>query len=88
MCDPFSAPKPPGPSAEDIRARESARQAQRDALKEERRDAEQQKAEQLELSQAVAAGRRGRRSLMAGKRKGGSGFDVANTYQTKGTLGA
>mgnify|MGYP003108791559 CR=1 FL=1 len=88
MCNPFSTPKPPGPSAEDIRARESARQAQRDALKEERRSAEQIKEEQLELAQAAAAGRRGRRSLMAGRKKGGSGFDVADIYQTKGTLGA
>ena len=86
MCKPSA--KIPGPTKEEIEAREANRRAQRDALKEERRDAEQIKAEQLELSQAVAAGRRGRRSLMTGKRKGGSGFDVADTYQTKGTLGA
>jgi hypothetical protein len=86
MCT--GTPSIPGPTKEEIDARERNRRAQRDALKEERREAEQIKAEQLELSQAVAAGRRGRRSLMAGKKKGGSGFDVADTYQTKGTLGA
>ena len=86
MCGPSS--KIPGPSQEELDARESSRRRSAEALKEERRTAEQIKAEQLELSQAVAAGRRGRRSLMAGKKKGGSGFDVADTYQTKGTLGA
>ena len=86
MCT--GTPSIPGPTIEEIDAREANRRAQRDAIKEERREAEQIKAEQLELSQAVAAGRRGRRSLMAGKKKGGSGFDVADTYKTKGTLGA
>ena len=86
MCMPSA--KVPGPSAEEIKAREASRRAQRDALKEERRTAEQQKAEQLEITQTALAGRRGRRSLMAGKKVGGSGFDVADTYQTKKTLGA
>ena len=86
MCT--GTPSIPGPTREEIDAREANRRAQRDALKEERREAEQIKAEQLELSQAVAAGRRGRRSLMAGTKKGGSGFDVADTYKTKTILGA
>ena len=88
MCaGPFKPPKPPGPSAEDIRARQSSRQAQRDALKEEKKEAAQIKADQLEIRTAALAGRRGRRSLLTGRR-GGGGFEVADNYQTKTNLGA
>lgn len=90
MCAGPFKPKMPaqtGPTAEETDARESTRRAQRDALKEERRSAEQLKEEQLEITTAALAGRRGRRSLLTG-RKGGGGFEVADTYKTKKTLGA
>lgn len=85
MCK--STPKPPAPSPEEIAAQESARRAQREALKEERRTASQLKAEQTEITQAFLAGRRGRRSLLSGNR-GGKGFDLSDNYKTKQTLGA
>lgn len=85
MCMPSA--KVPGPSADEIKAREASRRAQRDALKEERITAEEQKAEQLQITQAALQGKQGRRSLLTG-RKGGSGFDVSDTYQSKKTLGA
>lgn len=90
MCaGPFkpSVPAPRGPSAEEIEQQESSRRAQRDALKEEKQTAKEIKDKQLEISTAALAGRRGRRSLLTG-RKGGSGFEIADTYTTKGTLGA
>ena len=86
MCGPSS--KVPGPSQEELDAREASRRRSAEALKEERRTAEQIKAEQAEVSMALASGKRGRRSLLAGTKKGGSGFDVADSYQTKKTLGA
>ena len=76
MCMPSA--KVPGPSADEIKAREASRRAQRDALKEERITAEEQKAEQLQITQAALKGKQGRRS----------GFDVSDTYQSKKTLGA
>jgi hypothetical protein len=90
MCaGPFkpSMPKPPSVSAADREAQASARRASRDALKEERRTAGQLKADQLEITTAALAGRRGRRSLLSG-RKGGKGFDLQDEYKTKTTLGA
>lgn len=86
MCGPSS--KIPGPSQEELDAREASRRRSAEALKEERRTAEQIKAEQTEISMALASGKQGRRSLLTGKRKGGSGFDIADSYQTKKTLGA
>jgi len=86
MCGPSS--KVPGPSQDELDAREASRRRSAEALKEERRTAEQIKAEQAEVSMALASGKRGRRSLLAGTKKGGSGFDVADSYQTKKTLGA
>ena len=80
-------PKPPAPSAAEIEAQESSRRAQRKALQEERRTAAQLKAEQFEMTQAALAGRRGRRSLLSGK-KGGRGFELSEAYKTKQTLGA
>lgn len=86
MCGPSS--KIPGPSQDELDAREASRRRSAEALKEERRTAEQIKAEQAEVSMALATGKTGRRSLLTGTRKGGSGFDVADSYQTKKTLGA
>jgi hypothetical protein len=86
MCGPSS--KIPGPSQDELDAREASRRRSAEALKEERRTAEQLKAEQAEVSMALASGKRGRRSLLTGTKKGGSGFDVADSYQTKKTLGA
>ena len=90
MCaGPFkpSVPAPRGPSAEEVEQQESSRRAQRDALKEEKKDATELKEKQLEITTAALAGRRGRRSLLTG-RKGAGGFDVADKYTTKNTLGA
>ena len=88
MCaGPFKPKMPTGPTAEQKEARQAARNAQRQALQEERRTAAQLKADQLEMTQAALAGRRGRRSLLSG-RKGGRGFDLADEYKTKTTLGA
>ena len=88
MCaGPFKPPKPPKPSAQELQQREASRRAQRDALQEERRNAAQLKADQLEITQAALAGRRGRRSLLSGRR-GGKGFDLNEDYKTKTTLGA
>jgi hypothetical protein len=86
MCGPSS--KIPGPSQEELDAREASRRRSAEALKEERRTAEQIKAEQAEMSMAIAAGRRGRRSLLTGKRKGGSGFELQDQYKSKSILGA
>ena len=88
MCaGPFKPKMPIGPTAEEKAARESARRAERQALQEERRTASQLKAEQLEMTQAALAGRRGRRSLLSGRR-GGKGFEISEDYKTKTTLGA
>ena len=86
MCAP-SRPKPPQPSAQELEAQASARRAQRRALQEERRTASQLKAEQTEITMAALAGRRGRRSLLSG-RKGGRGFELQEEYKTKTLLGA
>ena len=56
-------------------------------MKEERRQAEQLKQDQLEATTAALAGRRGRRSLLSG-RKGGGGFELKDEYKTKTNLGA
>jgi len=88
MCaGPFKPKMPTGPTAEEKAQRESTRRAQRDALQEERRTASQLKADQVEATAAALAGRRGRRSLLTGKKSGG-GFDLAQEYKTKQTLGA
>lgn len=88
MCaGPFKPKMPTGPTAEQKEAKESARRAQRDALQEERRTAGQLKADQLEITQQALAGRRGRRSLLSGRR-GGKGFELSEDYKTKTTLGA
>lgn len=86
MCGPSS--RIPGPSQEELDAREASRRKTAEALKEERRTAEQIKAEQAEVSLALASGRQGRRSLLTGKRKGGSGFELKEEYKTKSILGA
>jgi hypothetical protein len=89
MCNPFSKPKaPPGPSKEELAAMESSRRNTANALAEERRTASELKDAQTEVTNAALAGRRGRRSLLAGTRKGGGGFELAQSYQTKGNLGA
>ena len=93
MCaGPFkpSVPSAPsGPSAQEIEQQESSRRAQRDALKEEKRTASELKEQQLEITTAALAGRRGRRSLLTG-RKGGGGFELSENYTSynKGKLGA
>ena len=88
MCaGPFKPKMPSGPTVEETEARESSRKAQRQALQEERRKETQIKEDQLETTQAALAGRRGRRSLLTGRR-GGGGFEVADKYTTKKTLGA
>ena len=90
MCaGPFKPkmPKPPQRTQAERDAIESSRRANRQALQEERRTAGQLKADQLEITQAALAGRRGRRSLLSGRR-GGRGFDLAEEYKTKQTLGA
>ena len=86
MCVP-SPSTPQGPSKAELERMEADRRKQRQLLEEERRTQAQMKQESLELAQAQAAGRRGRRSLLTG-RKGGSGFDIADQYKTKTTLGA
>ena len=88
MCaGPFKPKMPIGPTAEQREAREASRSAQRKALQSERITASQLKAETLEMSTLAALGRRGRRSLLRG-RKGGRGFELQDEYKTKTTLGA
>ena len=89
MCaGPFAPkmPKPPQRTQAEKDQIESSRRADRQALQEERRTAGQLKADQLEITQAALAGRRGRRSLLSGK-KGGRGFELSEQYKTKTTLG-
>jgi len=86
MCKPSG--KMPGPTKQELDAQEASRRANEAALKREQLTATQLKEEQTEITNANLAGRRGRRSLLTGKRKGGGGFELAEGYQTKGTLGA
>lgn len=89
MCvGPFKPKMPTGPTDAEKEARASSRTAQRNALQEERRTASQLKADNLEMATAASLGRRGRRSLLSGIRKGGKGFDLQDEYKTKQTLGA
>ena len=89
MCNPFSKPKaPPGPSKEELAAMESSRRNTANALAEERRTASELKDAQTEITKAALTGTTNRRSLLTGKRKGGGGFELNESYQTKGTLGA
>lgn len=87
MCIP-SPSTPSGPTQAEREAIEADRRKQKQLLEEERRNAAALKAEQLEIAQATIRGQRNRRSLLAGKRKGGSGFDVADNLKSKQTLGA
>lgn len=87
MCIP-SPSVPQGPTQAEREAIEADKRKQKQLLEEERRNAAALKAEQLEIAQATIRGQRNRRSLLAGKRKGGSGFDVAESLQSKQTLGA
>jgi len=87
MCIP-SPSVPQGPTQAEREAIEAEKRKQKQLLEEERRNAAALKAEQLEIAQATIRGQRNRRSLLAGVRKGGSGFDVAETLKSKQTLGA
>ena len=87
MCIP-SPSVPQGPTQAEREAIEADKRRQKQLLEEERRNAAALKAEQLEIAQATIRGQRNRRSLLAGKRKGGSGFDVAESLKSKQTLGA
>ena len=86
MCAP-SRPKIPAPTKQEKEAQASARRVLREALQEERRTASQLKAEQTEITLAALAGRRGRISLLSGRR-GGKGFELQEEYKTKTLLGA
>lgn len=87
MCIPGPS-VPQGPTQAEREAIEAEKRKQKQLLEEERRNAAALKAEQLEITQATIKGQRNRRSLLAGKRKGGSGFDVAENLKSKQTLGA
>ena len=86
MCaGPFKpkAPPPPPPPVED----ESVRQQRKRLRSQEMAEKKRLKEQQFEERVAAYTGRRGRRSLLRGRR-GGQGFEVSATLMSKPTLGA
>ena len=86
MCaGPFKpkAPPPPPPPVED----ESVRQQRKRLRSQEMAEKKKLKDQQFEERVAAYTGRRGRRSLLRGRR-GGQGFEVSATLMSKPTLGA
>ena len=86
MCaGPFKpkAPPPPPPPVEE----ESVREQRKRLRSQEMAEKKKLKAEQFEERVAAYTGRRGRRSLLTGRR-GGQGFEIAATLMSKPTLGA
>jgi len=75
-------PPPPPPSPYEASMRQQRREARADALAEKAK----QKEESYQQSVADLSGKRGRRSLLSG-RKGGQGFLVQGDIQTRTTLG-
>ena len=78
----YRPPPPPPPSPYEASMRQQRREARADAL------AEKAKLKDEQYQEAVAdlSGKRGRRSLLSG-RKGGQGFMVQGDIQTRNTLG-
>ena len=77
------APPPPPPPVEE----ESVRQQRKRLRTQEMAEKKQLKEKQFEERVAAYTGRRGRRSLLTGRR-GGQGFEVAVDLMSKSTLGA
>ena len=78
----YRPPPPPPPSPYEASMRQQRREARADALAEKAK----QKEESYQQSVADLSGKRGRRSLLSG-RKGGQGFMVQCDIQTRNTLG-
>tara|TARA_E500000178_G_scaffold348487_1_gene403668 strand:+ start:943 stop:1200 length:258 start_codon:yes stop_codon:yes gene_type:complete len=78
----YRPPPPPPPSPMEKTLRQQRREARQDELK----DKAKLKDEQYQQSVATLTGKRGRRSLLSG-RKGGQGFMVSGDIQTRDTLG-
>ena len=86
MCaGPFKpkAPPPPPPPVEE----ESVRQQRKRLRSQEMAEKKKLKDEQFEERVAAYTGRRGRRSLLTGRR-GGQGFEISASLMSKPTLGA
>ena len=86
MCaGPFKpkAPTPPPPPVEE----ESVRQQRKRLRSHEMAEKTRIKQEQFEDRVAAYTGRRGRRSLLTGRR-GGQGFEISAQLMSKPTLGA
>ena len=80
---PPSIPAPPPPPPEE----ESVRQQRERLRKQQQLERTNTKAEQYEQRVAAYTGRRGRRSLLTGRR-GGQGFEIAGSLMSGQTLGA
>ena len=78
----YSPPPPPPPSPYEKTLRQQRIEARQNELAEKAK----LKDEQYQESGAALSGKRGRRSLLSG-RKGGQGFMVSGELQTKNTLG-
>ena len=86
MCaGPFkpSAPPPPPPPVEE----ESVKQQRARMRKQQEAERTANKQHAFEDRVAAYSGRRGRRSLLSGRR-GGQGFEVSQNLMSKNTLGA
>tara|TARA_B100000513_G_scaffold178265_1_gene95854 strand:- start:628 stop:888 length:261 start_codon:yes stop_codon:yes gene_type:complete len=86
MCaGPFrpSSPPPPPPPQEDLRA---VAQRKRERIRQQE-ETTKLKEQRYEERVASAYGRRGRRSLLSGRR-GGTGFQLQENLMSKKTLGA
>jgi len=87
MCvGPFKAPSIPAPPPPPPEA-ESVRQQRERLRKQQQLERTKTKAEQYEQRVAAYTGRRGRRSLLTGRR-GGQGFEIAGSLMSGQTLGA
>lgn len=87
MCaGPFkspSIPAPPPPPPEE----ESVRQQRQRLRREQQAEKTKNKQQQYEERVAAYQGRRGRRSLLTGRR-GGQGYEIASSLMSNSTLGA
>lgn len=87
MCLPSGGssapPPPPEPEVESQSSIDARKRARQEALAEKAR----LKDEAYEERVAATSGARGRRSLLTGRRQGGSGFALSSDLMSKNTLG-
>ena len=87
MCvGPFKPPSIPAPPAPPPEA-ESVRQQRERLRKQQQTERTKTKQQQYEDRVAAYTGRKGRRSLLTGRR-GGQGFEIAGSLKSSSTLGA